>query len=86
MLLTIDAGNTSISFGVYENENLIKKFSLTSDKKRSSDEYGVIITSILEQNKIKKENINAAILGSVVPTLTDILKDAIKNYLNINRR
>ena len=84
MLLAIDAGNTSISFGVYENENLIKKFSLTSDKKRSSDEYGVIITSILEQNKIKKENINAAILGSVVPTLTDILKDAIKNYLNIN--
>lgn len=84
MLLTIDAGNTSISFGVYNKELLIKKFSLTSDKKRSSDEYGAIITTILEQNKISKDEITAAILGSVVPPLTDILKTAIKDYLNID--
>ena len=41
MLLAIDAGNTSISFGVYDKENLIKKFTLASDKKRSVDEYGI---------------------------------------------
>ena len=84
MILTIDAGNTSISFGVFQEEKLIKKFRLASDKKRSADEYGTIIYSILEQNGIKKENLQGAILASVVPALTDILKEAIKNYLEIN--
>lgn len=84
MLLTIDAGNTSISFGVFDNDKLIKKFSLTSDKKRSVDEYGVLISAIIKQNDISKSDLNACIMASVVPTLTDILKEAIKNYLNLD--
>ncbi len=83
MLLTIDAGNTSISFGVFKNEDLIKKFRLTSDKKRSADEYGTIISSILLQNGIEKTSLKAVVLASVVPTLTDILKEAVKNYLGL---
>lgn len=84
MLLTIDAGNTSISFGVFDDDKLIKKFSLTSDKKRSVDEYGVLISAIIKQNDILKSDLNACIMASVVPTLTDILKEAIKNYLNLD--
>ena len=84
MLLAIDVGNTSISFGVFQDKKLIKKFNLTSDKKRSSDEYGVIIKSILSQNDLAQEQIDFAIMASVVPTLTDILKTAIKEYLGID--
>ncbi|MCQ2958374.1 MAG: type III pantothenate kinase [Candidatus Gastranaerophilales bacterium] len=82
MLLAIDAGNTSISFGVFDGKELIQKFNLASDKKRSVDEYGVLITSILQQNNIDKNVIEDVILASVVPTLTDTLKYAIKNYLD----
>ena len=84
MLLTIDAGNTSISFGVFDKDKLIKKFSLTSDKKRSVDEYGVLISAIIKQNDILKADLRACVMASVVPTLTDILKEAIKNYLNLD--
>ena len=80
MLLTIDAGNTSISFGVFDKDKLIKKFSLTSDKKRSVDEYGVLISSIIKQNNIGKNALKTCIMASVVPTLTDILEmDAASN-------
>ena len=84
MLLAIDAGNTSITFGIFDGKKLVKKFSLASDKKRSIDEYGVLICSIIDQNDIKKENLTASILASVVPNLTDILKSAVKNYLNLD--
>ncbi len=83
MLLAIDVGNTSISFGIFDKKELIKQFNLTSDKKRSADEYGTIINSILTQKGIAKENIKAAVMGSVVPNLTDILKEAVKNYLGL---
>ena len=84
MLLAIDAGNTSISFGLFDNKKLIKQFALASDKKRSVDEYGVLINSILDQNGMDKNKIKAVILASVVPVLTDTLKNAVKNYLNLD--
>ena len=84
MLLAIDAGNTSISFGVYQDKLLLKRFSLASDKKRSIDEYGTLIRSILKQNGIDKAALSGAILASVVPTLTDTIIEAVKNYLNID--
>ncbi len=84
MLLAVDAGNTSISFGIFDGKELIKKFALASDKKRSVDEYGVLISSVLYQNGIEKEKLSDAIIASVVPTLTDVLKSAVKNYLDID--
>lgn len=82
MLLAIDAGNTSITFGIYDEDNLIKKFSLSSDKCRSVDEYGVLISSILKENNLL--NIKHAILASVVPTLSGVLKEAVTTYLHID--
>ena len=83
MLLAIDVGNTSISFGIFSQDILVKKFTLASDKKRSVDEYGILISSIIEKDKITKNNIESAVLASVVPNLTDVLIDAMKKYLNI---
>lgn len=83
MLLAVDVGNTSISFGIFNQEILIKKFTLASDKKRSVDEYGILISSIIEKDEMIKNKIKSAVLGSVVTNLTDVLIDAIKKYLNV---
>ncbi len=46
MLLVADIGNTSTTIGVYEGDKLINSWKLSSDKKRSEDEYGIMISSI----------------------------------------
>ena len=84
MLLVIDVGNTSISCGIFSDNNLVKKFILTSDKNRSIDEYGVIIKSILNENNIDLSKIKNGIIASVVVPLTEIIKGAVEKYLNIN--
>ena len=84
MLLAIDTGNTSSTFGVFDGDVLIKRFSLSSDKKRSIDEYGTLIRSILKQNGIDKTKLTACIMASVVPTLTDTIIEAVKNYLKLD--
>ena len=82
MLLVIDIGNTNTSLGVFEKDELIHTFALSSDVKKTDDEYGISLLMILNHNNITSK-IQGAIISSVVPQLCEIYKNAIKKYLNI---
>ena len=47
MLLTADVGNTNIVLGVFEGSTLVESWRLATDNRRSADEYGTIIGSML---------------------------------------
>ena len=49
MLLAVDVGNTDISFGVFDGNELVTRFRFTVTVSRTSDEYGELLCSILEQ-------------------------------------
>ena len=80
MLLVCDIGNTNTNIGIYDKDDLINIWSIASDHIKTSDEYGVLISALLH-TKAMKEKINSAIISSVVPTLGETIKIAIKNYL-----
>lgn len=82
MILTIDIGNTSTSAGVFENDKLVAKWTLASDKCRSDDEYGIMLFSLLRHINAE-DKIKGAIISSVVLQLTGKFQVAIKNYLKI---
>lgn len=79
MLLTADIGNTSTTIGLYDDESLVEVWRVASDKRRSSDEYGIILSNLLNHKSYK---IDSAVLSSVVPKLTDTFKIAIEKYLD----
>ncbi len=83
MLLVIDVGNTNITYGVYEGENLIKTFRMMSNVSRTSDEYGVMLTSLLQSNGVEPKNIDGAIIASVVPNVMHSLVGALTRYIGI---
>lgn len=82
MLLVIDIGNTNTSLGVFEKDELIHTFALSSDVKKTDDEYGINLLAILNHKNIVSK-IKGAIISSVVPQLCEIYKNAISKYLNI---
>lgn len=82
MLLVADIGNTSTTLGVYEGGLLVKSWRISSDKKRSADEYGVLLSSIVRHEGYG-EKIKAAAVSSVVLPLTDKFKEAIEKYLKV---
>ena len=47
MLLVADAGNTNITLGVFDGEELLGHFRMTTKMQRTSDEYGVFILQVL---------------------------------------
>lgn len=81
MVLVIDVGNTNMTFGVYDGKKLVATFRLMSKTQRTSDEYGVLITELLSQNHVKADEIEGAIVASVVPNIMHSLTGGIKRYV-----
>ena len=52
MILTIDVGNTNITCGVFQGDEIAASFRITTKMPRTSDEYGMMLMNLLEQNDI----------------------------------
>ncbi|MGL4799725.1 MAG: type III pantothenate kinase [Cellulosilyticaceae bacterium] len=83
MILAIDVGNTHIVLGVMEKQKLVASFRLTTQTPRTSDEYGITMTSMLSQRGIETQGIQAVIIASVVPDIMYSLTNSIKRYFNL---
>ena len=83
MLFAIDVGNTNITCAVLQGEETRANFRLTTKKSRTSDEFGILISDLLEKRGIQQEEISDVIIASVVPGIMYSLTSAIIKYLNI---
>jgi len=83
MLLTMDVGNTNIKIGVFEDEELLGIFRLTTKRQRTSDEFGIDLCEILRHRGISKTDIEAVIIASVVPDIMHSLGNAVFKYFEV---
>jgi len=82
MLMTIDIGNTNISLGVYQGEQLGPCWRVSTDHQRMPDEYGLQIDGLLKHENLKAADISGVCLASVVPRLTGVFLQACNKYLD----
>ncbi len=82
MLLVIDVGNTTIVYGVYKDNELVHDFRISTDKIRTSDEYGLIFMNSLTHSNIDPSVIYDVIISSVVPNLTHTLSSMSIKFFN----
>lgn len=83
MLLAIDVGNTNITIGVFQEKELVSTFRMTTKLQRTSDEFGITISDMLEHNQIPVSDIKDAIVSSVVPNIMHSLRNGLIKYFNI---
>ena len=68
-ILAVDVGNTNIVLGVYENEKLMRTWRLATVHDRTEDELAVALDGLLAQEELALDELDALVLGSVVPPL-----------------
>lgn len=88
MLLAIDIGNSSISLGLFvtpavgagltsARPQLGSKAKIAADPRRSADEYRITLNQLLRDGGYTPADVDAAVIGSVVPSLTHSLREAV---------
>jgi type III pantothenate kinase len=82
MLLAINANNTNTVFAIYDGPTLCGSWRCATDPRRTADEYVVWLTQLMSFETLHRENIDAAILSSVVPATIFNLKTLCRRYFS----
>lgn len=82
MILAVDIGNTNITIGMFEGDDLVGTFRMTTDIQRTSDEYGIFISQAI-QLKGTCSKVEGVIISSVVPNIMYSFESGIRKYLKV---
>jgi type III pantothenate kinase len=82
LLLAVDIGNISTSFGVYEKNTLGPSWRISTALERTSDEYGLEVVGLLAHRGIDPRSIHGVALACVVPPLTSTWRRVCETYLS----
>ncbi|MFA6830410.1 MAG: type III pantothenate kinase [Bacilli bacterium] len=82
MIMLLDLSNVSINIAVYQQKKKLFSFRIFSDKLKSQSEYESTISNFLKSCNLSKNEIEGAILSSVVPSLTNRIKNAVSNIIS----
>lgn len=78
MVLTIDIGNTNITVGGFDGEELVFVARISTDDTKTEDEYASKLLNILAMHNVEKKSVKGAIIASVVPPLNSVMAKAVK--------
>jgi type III pantothenate kinase len=80
MLLAIDVGNTETKLGCFSEHVLEQTWRVTTELRRTPDEYGVFFTQLFATSGIDAKAIDAVAIASVVPPLDPVLETACVRF------
>ena len=83
MVLVFDVGNTNIVLGIYKDDTLVTHWRVMTDRDKTTDEYGMLLQSLIASRGIAREDITAIIISCVVPPVVPTLEQMCKTYFNI---
>ena len=78
MILAVDIGNTNIVLGTIEGEQILFLERMATDRSATETEYLVRIRSVLLFRGIRPEELEGAVLCSVVPIVTMNVRPAVE--------
>jgi len=83
MLLTIDIGNTNITYGIFDGDKLKATWRSATGVHRSADEYASFVINMLRTRNMETSDITDSVLCSVVPPLVTTFEEIFKRYFHI---
>ena len=81
MILAVDIGNTNIVLGAIEGEKILFLERMATDRSATEMEYLVRIRSVLLYRGIRAEELEGAVLCSVVPIVTMNVRPAVEQLI-----
>ena len=78
MILTVDIGNSNIVIGGVEGVDIRFEARLRTDATKTSDEYCIDLKMVLDVYAVAAQDIEGAIIASVVPQVLNSMQTAIK--------
>ena len=82
MLLALDAGNTNITIGIFQGDQLVDHRRLRTVRDQTSDEWGILLVNLLTFAGLDARAVDGIIVSSVVPPLNSALAEMARRYFH----
>ena len=83
MILTIEIGNSTITLGGVEGEEICFECRINTDRVKTSDTYCIDLKTLFEIYGVELPSIEGVIISSVVPQVMNSVRTAIRKLLNL---
>ncbi|MCK8677853.1 MULTISPECIES: type III pantothenate kinase [Streptomyces] len=84
MLLTIDAGNTHTVLGLFDGEEIVEHWRVSTDPRRTADELAVLFQGLMGMHPLLGDELGDGIEGiaicSTVPSVRHELREVTRRY------
>ena len=82
MIFVLDVGNTNIVLGIYKDRKLMVEWRISTDYKKTSDEYMIEVSQLFNYSKIDVNEVSGVIISSVVPNIMYSLEHMVRKFFN----
>ena len=83
MLLAIDAGNTNVVFALVKGDEIVARWRIATDARRTADEYAVWLNQLLQLEGYDRNVVEAVIIATVVPRALHNLEVLASKYFGV---
>ncbi|GAB2573642.1 type III pantothenate kinase [Streptomyces capparidis] len=84
MLLTIDVGNTHTVLGLFDGEDIVEHWRISTDARRTADELAVLLQGLMGMHPLLGDELGDGIDGisicSTVPSVLHELREVTRRY------
>lgn len=84
LLVALDVGNSNIKIGIFKGSDLIQYARLSTELKRTSDEYGILVLNVFNYAKLDIRDVEGVIISSVVPSVNYTLEHMCRTFFHKN--
>src|SRR5262252_1155685 len=83
MILAIDVGNTNLVFALVDKGEIRARWRIATDPRRTADQYAVWLHQLLELEGYERADVDAVIIGTVVPRALHNLEVLATKYFRV---
>ncbi|WP_049660204.1 type III pantothenate kinase [Kitasatospora sp. MY 5-36] len=81
MLLTIDVGNTQTTLGLFDGEDVVEHWRISTDPRRTADELAVLLQGLMgSHTAVKEAAVEGLAICSSVPAVLHELREVTRRY------
>ncbi|HJT88171.1 MAG TPA: type III pantothenate kinase [Bryobacteraceae bacterium] len=82
MLLALDAGNSNITIGAFEDRRLVAHWRLRTVPEQTADEWGILLSNLFVPAGLDIASVDGIIISSVVPPIDSTLAAMAQRYFH----
>ena len=82
MLLALDAGNSNITIGAFQDRELVFHWRLRTVHEQTADEWGILLRNLFSPAGLDISTVDGMIISSVVPPIDSTLRFMAQRYFH----